>query len=101
MPGAAPRLPFIPPAAPCGGLSQMLQVVLTQTHMPPTLRHFRADQGKQVLRVGGGLDFASSLSPPALVCPETGKSFTAGRGGDTGRLPSGAAYGILKISSAK
>lgn len=52
-------------------------------------------------RRGSRGPFASSLSPPALVCPETGKSFTAGRGGDTGRLPSGAAYGILKISSAK
>ena len=61
MPGAPPRLPFIPPAAPCGGLSQRIQVVLAQAHMPPTLRHFRTDQGKQVLRVGGGLDIIGAV----------------------------------------
>lgn len=61
MPGAPPRLPFIPPAAPCGGLSQMLQVVLAQAHMPPTLRHFRPDQGEQILRVGGGLDIIGAV----------------------------------------
>lgn len=61
MPGAAPRLPFIPPAAPCGGLSQRIQVVLAQAHVPPTLRHFRPDQGEQILRVGGGLDIIGAV----------------------------------------